>query len=451
MILWTTTLHPGNAAPKEDWITSLPGLSHQSSFKQYSGYLDGGNGNRLHYWFVESKGKPLRDPLVLWLNGGPGCSSIIGLLLENGPFMPSYDGKHLTLRNTSWNDFANVIFLESPAGVGYSYNDKRNYTWDDDQVADSNYAALKSFFNKFPEYSRNEFYITGESYGGIYIPTLVLRTMNDSKINLKAFAVGNGLMDTRLNDNSMIYFAYYHGIFGQHLWSQLQKYCCSRGSCNFHNPSDIHCKKALAVAQQVMNDDLDNYNIYFDCFHCSSSMGSQAKVLLKRLHPELYPSRLDEPYMSNNQVTPDVIYMNRKDVRKALHIPDHLPAWNDCSNAVSANYTTTYNSSIKLIPKLLKKYRVLIYNGDVDMVCNFLGDQWAVHSLNLKVVKPRQPWFYNDSNGKQVGGYVIRANKLDFLTVRGSGHQVPTFRPQQAYQMIYNFIHNRPYSTKVVP
>ncbi|EDV19964.1 uncharacterized protein TRIADDRAFT_51073 [Trichoplax adhaerens] len=402
-----------DAAPKEDLITSLPGLPHKPTFKQYSGYLDGGNGNQLHYWFTESKGKPFRDPLVLWLNGGPGCSSLVGLLTENGPFNPGPGGKNLAYRNTSWNDFANVIFLESPAGVGYSYNNKKNYTWDDDQVADSNYAALKSFFKKFPEFSRNEFYITGESYGGIYIPTLVVRVMNDSKINLKAFAVGNGLSDRRLNDNSMIYFAYYHGIFGQRIWSQLQKYCCSRGSCNFHNPTDKHCQKVLVAARQVMNDDLNNYDIYTDC--------------------------------------DDIAYMNRNDVRKALHIPDHLPQWGECSGDVSANYTITYNSAIKLYPKLLKKYRALVYNGDVDMVCNFLGDQWAVHSLNLKMIKPRQPWFYSDSNGKQIGGYVIRFDKLDFLTVRGSGHQVPTYRPKQAYQMIYNFIYNKPYSTKVVP
>ena len=114
--------------------------------------------------------------------------------------------------------------------------------------------------------------------------------MNDSKINLKAFAVGNGLSDTRLNDNSMIYFAYYHGIFGQHIWMELQKYCCSRGACNFHDPSDSHCKKALAAAQQVMSDDLNNYDIYTDCDGCSSSLGSQAKTLLRKFHPNIYPS-----------------------------------------------------------------------------------------------------------------------------------------------------------------
>lgn len=442
-----------DAAPKGDLITSLPGVPHAPKFKQYSGYLDALDGNKFFYWFVESRRKPTSDPLILWLTGGPGCSSLLALLSENGPFGVQNDNKHLNYRNSSWNDFANVIYLESPAGVGFSYNPKKNYTWNDDAVADNNHAALRSFFKKFPEFTKNEFYLAGESYGGIYIPTLAVRLMNDSKINFKAFAVGNGLSDARLNDDSQIYFAYYHGIIGQKIWGALQKYCCAHGSCNFHNPTDSHCQKALTAARTVMNNDLNNYDIYADCDGCApaKSIDSQGKVLLRYLHPELFPSKMHPSYGSDQLPVHVLAYLNMKAVQKAIHVAPHLPKWGGCSAAVGAHYTTTYNSAIKLYPKLLKKYRALVYNGDVDMVCNFMGDQMAVNSLNRKVVKPRQPWFYSDSNGKQIGGYVIRFDKIDFLTVRGAGHQVPTYRPKQAYQMIYNFINKKPYSTKVVP
>lgn len=77
-----------------------------------------------------------------------------------------------------------------------------------------NYVALQNFFKKFPEYRKNEFYITGESYGGIYVPTLSARVVDDKNFNFKGFAVGNGLSNVEMNDNSLIYFTYYHGLIG---------------------------------------------------------------------------------------------------------------------------------------------------------------------------------------------------------------------------------------------
>lgn len=74
---------------------------------------------------------------------------------------------------------------------------------------------MKNFFQKFPEYKKNDFYISGESYGGIYVPTLSVRVVDDVDINFKGFIVGNGLSDDDMNTNSVIYFAYYHGLIGE--------------------------------------------------------------------------------------------------------------------------------------------------------------------------------------------------------------------------------------------
>ncbi|KAH9509420.1 hypothetical protein Btru_045851 [Bulinus truncatus] len=75
-----------HGAPQKDYISRLPGLSWVPNFKQYSGYLSGSGGKQLHYWFVESSDNPEKDPLVLWMNGGPGCSSLEGFFSEHGPF-----------------------------------------------------------------------------------------------------------------------------------------------------------------------------------------------------------------------------------------------------------------------------------------------------------------------------------------------------------------------------
>uniref|UniRef100_A0A8W4FRL8 Carboxypeptidase n=1 Tax=Sus scrofa TaxID=9823 RepID=A0A8W4FRL8_PIG len=254
------------AAADKDEIQCLPGLAKQPSFRQYSGYLRGSGSKHLHYWFVESQKDPKSSPVVLWLNGGPGCSSLDGLLTEHGPFLVQPDGATLEYNPYSWNLIANVLYLESPAGVGFSYSDDKSYATNDTEVAQSNYEALKDFFRLFPEYKDNELFLTGESYAGIYIPTLAVLVMQDPSMNLQGLAVGNGLSSYEQNDNSLVYFAYYHGLLGNRLWSSLQTHCCSQNKCNFYDNKDPDCVTSLQeVSHIVSSSGLNIYNLYAPC------------------------------------------------------------------------------------------------------------------------------------------------------------------------------------------
>lgn len=142
----------------EDEITSLTSLEFKPNFKQYSGYLEADESSPrrkfFHYWLVESQSNPDKDPLVLWLNGGPGCSSMQGVLTESGPYRLHENGS--VLKNPySLNRKLNVLYLEGPAGVGFSYdaNDKRDITVSDDMMAWQYLRSLRSFFKKFPKLS----------------------------------------------------------------------------------------------------------------------------------------------------------------------------------------------------------------------------------------------------------------------------------------------------------
>ncbi|ETN68892.1 serine carboxypeptidase, partial [Necator americanus] len=211
-------LNPNTTRKDADRIINLPGLTYDINFYQYSGYLRGSDTHRLHYWLVESQNYPVTAPLLLWLNGGPGSSSVWGMLTENGPFRPNRDGKTLYENVYSWNKFANVLYLEAPHNVGYSYSTQPNdNAYTDDQLtavfsiflfspinpvvshanmrrvdsgdviphedygtkktADENFNALKDFFNIYPHYANREFFVTGESYAGVYIPTLARRIL----------------------------------------------------------------------------------------------------------------------------------------------------------------------------------------------------------------------------------------------------------------------------------
>ncbi|KAJ3594059.1 hypothetical protein NHX12_006391 [Muraenolepis orangiensis] len=434
-----------------DEVTGLPGMAFKPNYRQWSGYLKAGPGKFLHYWLVTSQRDPLEDPLVLWLNGGPGCSSLDGFLSENGPFHVHDDGHTLYENKFSWNRITNVLYLEAPAGVGYSYSDDKNYKTNDDQVADDNYLALQSFFVKFPNFTKNEFYITGESYGGIYVPTLSYRVASGTaKINLKGFAVGNGLGSFALNDQSLIYFGYYHGLFGEDLWQDLNTNCCDEKSCNFYNTTVEPCNTMVNIAFQIVYEiGLNEYALYLDC-----AGGIQFHKGFERSMHNLFRNYRES--WKNLKVTPaarvtltvggvppcinstaQTSWLNRGDVRKALHIPDVLPPWDLCSDLVGAGYTRLYETMKDFYLKLLSLgVRSLVYNGDTDMACNFLGDQWFVEDLGIQATTKYQMWTFDN----QVAGFYQRYGNITFLTVKGAGHMVPQWAPGPAFHMFEAFI-----------
>ncbi|XP_040009848.1 cathepsin A-like isoform X2 [Xiphias gladius] len=438
-----------------DEVATLPGMMFKPNYRQWSGYLQVRPGKFLHYWFVTSQRDPVKDPLVLWLNGGPGCSSLDGFLSENGPFHVKNDGATLYENKFSWNKIANMLYLESPAGVGYSYSDDRKYATDDDQVAADNYQALQSFFTKFPNFTQNEFFIFGESYGGIYAPTLSLQVAKGkAKINFKGFAVGNGLSSSALNDQTLIYFGYYHGLFGEDLWRDLNINCCEKGSCNFYNSISEICKTLVNVAFGIVyNTGLNEYSLYLDCEGNTRSHRGYERAMSHlfknyRKHPHTHKVKFSDGVTSSLSLgevphcinsTAQKNWLNRGNVRKALHIPDILPPWDICSDDVGYNYTNLYPTMKDVYLKLLSLgLRALVYNGDTDMACNFLGDQLFVEDLGLKATTKYQRWMHED----QIAGFYQEFGNITFLTIKGAGHMVPQWAPGPAFHMFQSFITN---------
>ncbi|XWS68002.1 hypothetical protein CRYUN_Cryun04dG0052700 [Craigia yunnanensis] len=140
-----------------DKINALPGQPDGLNFNHFSGFVtvDPGFGSALFYYFVESEKNSDTKPLVLWLNGEPGCSSFSnGAMLELGPFRVNPDGKTLSCSEYAWNKVANILFLESPAGVGFSYsNTSSDYdNSGDSQTVEDNYTLLINWLERFPEY-----------------------------------------------------------------------------------------------------------------------------------------------------------------------------------------------------------------------------------------------------------------------------------------------------------
>jgi cathepsin A (carboxypeptidase C) len=158
--------------------------------------LDEKEEDDIFYWLFPSRNSPDTDPLVLWLTGGPGCSSELAVFVENGP-MELKEGEAVK-KEISWNNKANLLFIDQPIGTGYSRTKGNHHPRTEEEVRQQFGKFILKFYQKFPEFKDRKFFITGESYAGHYIPFIAEHLMDhpkryrDAGVNLQGVAIGNG-------------------------------------------------------------------------------------------------------------------------------------------------------------------------------------------------------------------------------------------------------------------
>jgi len=409
-----------------DKITALPGQPEGVDFNQYSGYVtvDEENGRALFYYLVEAPSGPADKPLVLWLNGGPGCSSLgYGAMQELGPFRVSQDNKTLIRNLNSWNTVANVIFLESPAGVGFSYsNTTSDYDLSgDERTADDAYVFLVKWLEKFPEYKDRAFYISGESFAGHYVPelaaTILLHNTYNNKtiVNLQGVLVGNPYLDQNRNILGQLDYFWTHAVMSDEVHANATKYC--NFDSTVETPSDeAACSGALEGFQ---TGDIDFYNIY-------------APVCLTAPNGTYYPSGYLAGYDPCSDY-PTYYYLNDPAVQNAFHA--RATEWQGCTNLHWKDAPMSMLATVKFL--IESKLPVWIFSGDFDSVCPLPGTRYTIQDLALPVTTPWRPWTAKE----EVGGYVQQyAGGFTFLSVRGAGHMVPSFEPERALTMLSYFL-----------
>ncbi|CAD5179761.1 serine carboxypeptidase-like 42 [Musa acuminata AAA Group] len=438
----------GEGYPEEDLVVRLPGQP-KVGFRQYAGYVDVDEkaGRTLFYYFAEADGDAHAKPLTLWLNGGPGCSSVGGgAFTELGPFFPRGDGRGLRLNKMSWNKVSNLLFVESPAGVGWSYsNTTSDYNCGDESTANDMYKFLLRWYDKFPEFRLKNLFLTGESYAGHYIPQLanVLLDHNQHstgfKFNIKGVAIGNPLLKLDRDAPATYEFFWSHGMISDEIGLTIMNQCDFE-DYTFSNPHNVSkaCNDAIEKANIIVGDYINEYDVILDV--CYPSIVEQELRLRK--------------YVTKMSVGVDVcmsveryFYFNLPQVQLALHANrTKLPySWGMCSGLL--NYSST-DVDIDILPLLKKIIRhgtpVWVFSGDQDSVVPLLGSRTLVrelaHDLNFRVTVPYGVWFYKG----QVGGWVTEyGNLLTFATVRGASHMVPYAQPARALRLFTSFIHGQ--------
>eukprot|EP00211_Chloroparvula_japonica_P003383 CAMPEP_0119119378 /NCGR_PEP_ID=MMETSP1310-20130426/893_1 /TAXON_ID=464262 /ORGANISM="Genus nov. species nov., Strain RCC2339" /LENGTH=442 /DNA_ID=CAMNT_0007108809 /DNA_START=75 /DNA_END=1403 /DNA_ORIENTATION=+ len=417
-----------SAQTRDDYkIVDLPGIPEPATFDMYSGYITLDNGVKLFFYLSESQSNPSTDPLILWLNGGPGCSSLLGAFMENGPYQAGPDGETLVAYPWSWNTRANIVFLESPAFVGFSYwpdHGKWTTQGTDNTTALYNREFLEKFLGVFTEYQNRPFVISGESYAGKYIPELLTLLLSDPipGLNFQGVAIGNPYVDADI-DNGPGLELYRRGHFLKTLSGEGTDYP------NGIDPYDIlasTCGLTQALFPNVNNG-----------FQWGKRPYDYAMEILEKEHEGYVPNPL--PDCVANGFTK--AYLNRADVQAAMHAERD---WDGpCSNSVFVNWRGRVHNTVPLIEDAMDNsdLTIWIYSGDQDTVCNAISTEQWILGLNRPEIAPYQTWLYTQAKeGVQVGGFQLSLDRLTWRSVRGAGHEVPRLQPGPALQLLDDFL-----------
>ncbi|XP_047314648.1 serine carboxypeptidase-like 45 [Impatiens glandulifera] len=441
-------IQPSSTFPISDKITHLPGQP-LVGFQHFSGYVNVNDDDHqtnkqeraIFYYFVEAEFDPSSKPLVIWLNGGPGCSSLgVGAFSENGPFRPN--GQVLVRNEYSWNREANMLYLETPVGVGFSYSTLSPYpTIDDDMTARDNLAFLNGWFKKFPQYRQRDLFITGESYAGHYIPQLakLMIQFNEKEkvFNLKGIALGNPVLEFSTDFNSRAEYFWSHGLISDSTYRLFTSACnYSRYVSEYYRDSvSPICSKVMSQVGRETSKFVDNYDVTLDV--CISSVLKQSRII----SPQQVDERVDVCIEDKT-----VNYLNRKDVQKALHARlVGVRSWTVCSDVLDYQLLDVEIPTISIVGLLVKAgIRVLVYSGDQDSVIPLTGSRSLVRGLakkmGLNMTVPYRVWF----GGQQVGGWTeVYNDLLSFATIRGASHEAPFSQPERSLVLFKSFLEGR--------
>lgn len=526
----------------EDLVTHLPGLNASSSindndknnsfdFSFFSGHLQISDVKRIYYSLVEAKSRAREAPLVIWMNGGPGCSGMVSFLTQIGPFslispendLPTEENLEnlLEMNPHSWNNLANVLFIEQPIGVGYSYtlSSTSSIKYSDELSAVDNLLAIEAFFERFPDFQEQDIYLASQAYGGHFTIQLLEKIHWFSKgkdlyNRIKGIAIGNPFVDFNTG-----YVAQAEALWGMQLiprtlWKPFKDAMCTDiQTYPEFLASKKGCKQMFDAILSSVGRFIDLNNINFDVCKKSDKLSSSSinrgkiemnrpsahfagtsTIIQRRFHQlsngeSLPKSSKNGDYDDNDDGTDDnwydiddyagilnfdkedqyeecvyhymTAFLNRNDVREALHVPNHI-TWVECNEDVQSEWPiedffgssfTDFESVVQRNQNLMSlnaseasdnpdPLRILIYSGDNDMICPTVGTQRWVNELPHDHTSLWRPWYFsNKATARGLGGYVTQYDSmLSLVTLHDGGHMVAAYRPRQAYEMMSKFL-----------
>ncbi|KAI0110435.1 Alpha/Beta hydrolase protein [Nemania sp. FL0031] len=428
--------------------------------KSYSGYADVGPNQHIFFWFFEARDvDPSEAPLTVWINGGPGSSSMIGLFEELGPCRVDPEG-NVYSNPYSWSNVSNMIFIDQPSQVGFSYSYPVDaYATDNGIVvlpdavcpeyapegscgtyaypnitltahstpdaAPNFWKTLQGFMGAFPQYSRNGFHFATESYGGHYGPIFnkYIEEQNAhlprhaKKINLETVLIGNGWYDPIVQYQAYYNFTVFPGNtydyapFDKSNAEMFYNNLYGKGNC-YDRLQDCKRTGDNAICRLA-----DNYCAYLVELVYDDVLGRD-EYDMRELVPDPFPYGFY------------VDYLNTPKVQAAIGAYTNFSSNGAVGNAFDS--TGDDGREIGTVEALLylvrKGITVGMYAGDADYNCNWLGNEVISNAVGAPGFSAAGYRDMRTSDGV-VHGQTRQSGKFSFTRIYESGHEVPFYQP----------------------
>eukprot|EP00929_Paragymnodinium_shiwhaense_P001046 TRINITY_DN101274_c0_g1_i1.p1 TRINITY_DN101274_c0_g1~~TRINITY_DN101274_c0_g1_i1.p1 ORF type:complete len:507 (+),score=134.61 TRINITY_DN101274_c0_g1_i1:74-1522(+) len=411
----------------------------------HSGFftLDQKLGRNSFFWYSESLDGNKDAPLLLWLQGGPGASSLFGMFTEIGPFSIN-PGAKVVPRNISWNKHYHMLFIDNPVGTGFSFTEKEEgYVSDMQQVGKDLANALYQFFELMPHLRKNDFYVTGESYAGKYVPACAYTVHMENKaapadkrINLKGISIGDGALEPRVQFKGFGDLLWHMGMVNQNEREVFHAY--ENKIQTYLDQQEV--VKAFEVFDEMLNADFYPYGSYY-----TNVTGMETNYFNFQLAPDATPLGGDF-----------VAWLNSSHIRELIHVGglDYEPENNTVEAHLKYNWMV---GVLDMLVPVMENYKVMIYNGQNDVILGPPLTEQLITTLDWsgkqKFNAAKKAVWRLDSKGegsqeRDVAGYATEVGNFKYVVVRGAGHMVPTDQPVRAYDLITRFVEGRSFADK---
>lgn len=398
----------------EDEVVSLPGYGAPKT-KQFAGFSDATSDgkNKLFYYFIEADvgSGSAATPFLIWLNGGPGVSSMMGLFAENlGPQVITTNATLVDNAHHITKKY-HLLAVDNPVGAGFSFSENKAYVTSEEEMREQFVHALRGFFQKHPEYKNNPLWVTGESYGGKYVPNIAYEILkNATEINLQGIVVGNGMYNETAQYQTVGEMAFGAGVIDETLLKEVKV-------------REAKCVDAINKKWERAGDYCENVTVRWLYEGPNAVAGNFF----------YYDFGIEDA--SEFDVISDSIgkYLNRPDVKSALHAGSSTWTSADETGPVArALYSDFTRPSAPVVAALLEAgLEVFLYNGVRDgSLCNHIANLRSLLNLEWSgaaefAASSNVPW----PSTSNVLGHIRGANTLRYATVMRTGHLVPTVVP----------------------
>ncbi|KAI8884471.1 alpha/beta-hydrolase [Backusella circina FSU 941] len=416
-------------------VKSLPGVDIEGlGFSMHAGLIPVEKSMKSNMFFWRIGSETPSNKTVIWLNGGPGCSSMDGLFLENGPLRMKND-QTIELNPGGWQRHATIVYVDQPVGTGFSTT-KNGYLHNMDELTDAFILFLDKYATIFPDIYDQEVYIAGESYAGIYIPYFAMPLLNriredsSKQYNLKGLMIGNGWISPRHQYNAYYDFAMRYSLvkneFIEELGDQMDK-----------------CNKAMKTKEQIHID------VCEEVFSVITEASVRTLQDGKKVCINAYNKRLtNEPYdlCGSNWPYEGVQlqqYLRKPELMKAIHVQGKNISWEECDRNVYIGLENDESEpSYHLLPSILEDIPIMLFSGDQDIICNYIGTEYLIGNMTWNGKKG----LTSDANEIQwkvnnhQPGYIIEERGLSYALIKGASHMVPYDKPVEMLSLFRKFI-----------